>query len=417
MSLSNLANQMNQSSSLIRKLFTEGLKLKQIHGKNNVYDMSIGNPCLVPPPEFKKTLISCASENEPYIHGYVPNNGILEARQSVSGLIKNLHNFNVPADNILMTNGAAGAINVLLRCIINPGDEILTFKPYFAEYLWFARVSGAKLIPIPTKFENNFQPEMETISKYINKKTRAILFSNPNNPTGVVYSQSFLNNVGALLDENSKKYKKPIYMIGDDPYQRLVYDGAKATTVFKSTTNSFSISSFSKDLSLAGERIGYLAMHPQQKYASEFIPALTTANRVLGFVNANRLMQKVISKCINYTVDIEEYNIRRKIVVNALRRSGAPFVEPKGAFYVFPKVPKGMTDLEFVNILKDRLVLAVPGVAFGTPGYVRICYAYDLNTLKNGMEIFVKTYKEFNGAFDEKKREYENISNTVEMKI
>ncbi|KAJ6255410.1 aspartate aminotransferase yhdr-related [Anaeramoeba flamelloides] len=376
MALSLFAQDLGDGASLIRKFFTEGLKLKKIHGEKNVYDLSLGNPCLVTPFEFTKNLISSALERKPYIHGYVPNLGIMDARNA--------------------TNGAAGAITILLKAITDPGDEILTFKPYFTEYVGYAKNVNAKLVPIPTKFENDFIPELDVVEEYINKKTRAVMFSNPNNPTGSLYSQDFLNKLGALLDRRSKKNNRPIYMIGDDPYQRLVYDGTKPTSVFKSTENSFSVSSFSKDLSLAGERIGYLAMHPEQKNAQKFLTVFPTLQRILGFVNANHLMQRTIAKSIKSTVDLEIYNTNRKIVIDAFKRAGAPCVEPKGAFYAFPKLPEGVSDFDFVNKCMERLLLIVPGIAFGTPGFIRICYAYDTQSVRKGMEIFVKTYKEYN---------------------
>jgi aspartate aminotransferase len=382
-------------SSMIRKMFEEGTLLKAKYGADQVYDFSIGNPDVPPPPEFKATLTRLVAEDRPGSHGYMANAGWPDVREKVGAYVTKeqgqglKHPFT--ARHIIMTAGAAGAINALLRSILEPGDEVLTPRPYFVEYGAYVENFGGKLVaaePGP-----GFTLNVQDIVAKITPQTRAVLINSPHNPTGVIYKAGELAELGRALTAASQKHGRPIALISDEPYRKLAY-GMEVPSVFLAYNYAIAVTSYSKDLSLAGERIGYLAINPDMP--EEDIDALNGAvsisARVLGMVNANSLMQLVMAELQGVSVDINLYERRRDIFVEGLRKIGYEFNVPDGAFYLFPKSPLA-DDLAFVNMLKEERVLTVPGSGFKMPGYFRICYCVSETTIKNSMPGFARAFE------------------------
>jgi aspartate aminotransferase len=360
---------MVEGSSMIRKMFEEGARLKAKYGEDKVFDFSLGNPDVPPPPEFNRALIELL-EDESVSHGYMPNQGYPHVREALSGFIKEEYDAEIPAENIVMTVGAAGALNDSLTALMNPGEEILTPSPYFVGYNQYAFNVNATVKTAETS--DDFRLDFGAIEAQITDKTRVMLINSPNNPTGAVYSADELSQLGDLLERASKKFGKRIYLISDEPYRKIVYD-VEVPSIFKAYPHSLLVTSYSKELSLAGERIGYLAVSPEADDASLVVGAASVAN-TMYCVNAPSLFQLGIAKIIGVSVDVSIYRKRRDTLCEGLRNAGYEFVEPKGAFYLFPKTPIA-DDVEFCRLLTEELILVVPGRSFGRGGHFRISYA------------------------------------------
>lgn len=372
-------------SSFIRKMFEEGAELKAKYGAANVYDFSLGNPNLPPPEKFNEALIDAVSTCGLGDHCYMPNTGFPVVCGSVAEYLSEEQQVPVTDKDILMTCGASGALNVALKAILDPGDEVLTPVPCFVEYKFYADNHGGVLKTVSTT--PDFHLDMEAIESAISKKTKAFLINSPNNPTGQVYSEESLKMLGEVLEKKSKEFNRTIYLISDEPYRKIVYDDVKVPSIFAAYKESIIGTSYSKDISIPGERIGFVAANPAATFKSELIGAMTVANRILGFVNAPALMQRVIACIQGISVDISVYKRKRDMLCEALGSYGYEFITPPGTFYLFPKSPIS-DDIEFVNTLKEERILVVPGSGFDGPGYFRIAFCVTDDTIKNSLEGF-----------------------------
>ena len=385
MSISQKMNEFAERSSWIRKMFEEGAKLKQEFGAENVFDFSLGNPDLPPPPKFDETLQRLAADTSPGLHCYMPNGGYLHVRQAVAGQISKEQDMTVGADDMLMTCGAAGALNVTLKAILNPGEEVIVLAPFFVEYHFYIDNQGGVAKVVNTK--EDFSLDLDAIKEAITANTKALIINSPNNPTGQIYPESDMKALGELLSECQKEFGTTIYMLSDEPYRKIIFDDYTVPSIFQSYQNSIVVSSYSKDLSLPGERIGYIAVHPDIEAKQPLLGAMTLANRILGFVNAPALMQRVVAELQGLTVDNEIYAKRRKVFCEILEQVGLEFTPPKGAFYIFPKSPLE-NDADFVNHLQKYKILAVPGRGFGMPGYFRLAFCVDDGVIQRSAKAF-----------------------------
>lgn len=376
------------NSSMIRRMFEAGIELKRTYGEDNVYDFSLGNPDLPPPPEIKAAMMEIAMESDqPFAFGYMPNAGENSTRQALSELISAEQNMTVPPANIIVTCGAAGGINAFFRATLSAGDEVLCIAPYFVEYGFYVGNFGGILKPVAAN--EDFSLNIGRIAEAINEKTRAIILNSPNNPTGKIYSKSELDAVAAVLKEAREKFGRMIYVVSDEPYRFLNYDGSEVPSMFDVYDGTAVIGSFSKTLSLPGERIGYIAINPNLENAGELLGGLTLTNRTLGFVNAPVVAQKLIAKCSCARIDLNVYRRRRDLMAEILRDAGIDFVMPQGAFYFFPKSPVADERIFIDALLKER-ILAVPGRGFGMPGYFRLAFCVSEKTIANSAESFKK---------------------------
>ena len=360
-----------QRSSWIRRMFEEGDRLKAIHGCENVFDFSLGNPNVEPPLEFQRVIEELVHDPAPGLHGYMPNAGYPETREAVACFLSEDQGVDVPGANVVMTVGAGGALNVILKAILDPGDEVIVPSPYFVEYSFYADNHGGALRPVDSA--PDFGLDIQAIEAAIHDKTRAILLNSPNNPTGRVYPADSLAVLGDLLRRKTRETGRLIYLISDEPYRRIVYDGVRVPPVMAAYENSVIASSYSKELSLAGERIGYLAASPAIPCVETLMEGLILANRILGFVNAPALMQRAVTRLQGVGVDLSLYERNRGVLYQALVEAGYAVTLPEGAFYMFPRSPIE-DDVAFARELLDRQVLVVPGVGFGAPGYFRMAY-------------------------------------------
>jgi len=368
--------------SMIRKMFEEGARLKAEHGPENVFDFSLGNPDVPPPPEFKKVLKEMAN-SDALSHGYMPNPGHPQVRQAVADYLSREHDVKLTPDLILMTVGAAGALNAAAGALVNPGEEILVPSPYFVGYDHYAFMAGAVLKTVPT--DDSFELDPAAIEAALTAKTRVMLINSPNNPTGAVYSAAALAELGEVLERASQKFGRRIYLVSDEPYRKIIYDGT-VPSVFQAYPHTIVISSYSKELSLAGERIGYLAVHPEAEDAGLVTAAAVVVNTMIS-VNAPSMLQLAVARLQGVTVDVSIYQRRRDMLCQGLAEAGYEFTIPQGAFYLFPKSPLA-DDIKFMNILKEELILAVPGAGFGAPGYFRLSYAVPDATIAGSMKGF-----------------------------
>ena len=360
-----------EQASWIRKMFEEGIRLKQEHGEENVFDLSLGNPVAEPPARLLEVLRQTVMGDAPGQHRYMPNAGFQETREAVARALSAECGVAVPAANIVMICGAAGGLNITLKTLLDPGDEVVVLAPYFVEYLFYADNHGGRTVSVPTKAD--FTPDLEAIERAITEKTKAVIINSPNNPTGVVYTREHLQGLADVLRRGAERVGHPIYLISDDPYKKIVFDGVETPNIFEFYQDSVYITSHSKDLAVPGERIGYVAVHPECGDVRDVMAGLIFCNRVLGFVNAPALMQRVVSKVQEVSVDTEPYRKLRDLLHGELTRIGYEVVRPQGAFYFFPKSPIA-DEVAFVNLLAKHRVLAVPGRGFGTPGYMRLAY-------------------------------------------
>jgi len=373
-----------EKSSWIRKMFEEGAKMKAEFGADNVFDFSLGNPDVPPPPKFTEVLKDLASNDKPGVHAYMPNGGYPFVRDALAHRLSTEQDVHLDQGDILMTCGAAGGLNVVMKSLLDPGDEVIILSPFFVEYNFYIDNHGGVTKIVATDAEFNL--DIPAIEAALTDKTKAVLINSPNNPTGQVYSAESLGQLGQLLDSAGEKYCKTIYLLSDEPYRKIVFDDIEVPSVMAATTGSIVVSSYSKDLSLPGERIGYIAVHPEIKEKAVLLNAMTLANRILGFVNAPALMQRVVEQLQDVSVDSSIYARRRETFCKILDDAGFEYVKPKGAFYLFPKVP--IDDVEFCKILQEEKILAVPGRGFGAPGYIRLAFCIDDDVIARSADAF-----------------------------
>lgn len=374
-----------ESASWIRKMFEEGTRLKAIHGAENVFDFSLGNPNVPPPQIVKDKLREVVMRDEPGMHGYMPNAGLEQTRAAVSAYLCQEYCMPMAGDQIIATCGAAGALNIILKAVLDPGDEVLVPTPHFVEYAFYADNHGGVLKTVHTK--DDFTLDLNLMEQAISPKTKVVLINSPNNPTGQIYSAESLQQLGAMLRQKSAEYGRIIYLASDEPYRKIVYEGCCVPCIFEYYQNSLIATSYSKDLSLPGERIGFVAVHPNANEIAQLLGALTLANRILGFVNAPGLMQRVVAELQGICVDVEIYRHKRDRLVAGLKSAGYDLTIPSGAFYLFPKSPLP-DDVQFVGLLQEENILVVPGSGFGGPGHFRIAYCVDDQTIENALPGF-----------------------------
>jgi aspartate aminotransferase len=381
-----------EKSSWIRRMFEEGAKLKSQLGDENVFDFTLGNPSMDPPAAVTQGLIKLATEPVPGIHGYMPNAGLPQVRKKIAGYLADVTSLGFTLDHIIMTVGAAGGLNVVIKSVCDPGDEVIIAAPYFAEYLFYANNHRAVCKIVET--DKNFNLDPIKIEAAINPKTRIVLLNSPNNPTGVVYPEESLKQLGDILTRKSKEHKRPIYLVMDEPYRKLTYDGITVPDIFRCYYQVVVATSHSKDLSLPGERIGYLAISPKIGSADKLAEAMTLSNRILGFVNAPALFQRLVANLQAEQVDMSVYEANRKTLVDGLTQIGYEVQSPGGGFYLFPKTPAD-DDIQFIAELKNKNILVVPGAGFGRKGYFRIAFCCDNQTCVNSLPGFKEVYQQF----------------------
>lgn len=380
----------NPANGVIRKMFEEGAILKKKYGEDNVYDFSIGNPDLDPPKEVFDAIKKIAKDSSPMCHGYMPNPGYMSTREAMAEKTSLEQGVKIPGSNIVMSVGAAGALNCILKAILNSEDEVIVPAPYFAEYGHYCANHGGILKPVPTK--NDFSLDIDSIKKALSRKTAAIIINSPNNPTGKIYTQEDIKALADLLNEHGSKTGRFPYIICDEPYRAIVYDNKKVAPVFPIYKNSVVVTSFAKNLSVPGERLGYIAINPSSEDSSQMVAACILATRILGFVNAPAFFQKVIEKSWNAKCDYSLYERRCKEIMEIMDYSGLKYAKPEGAFYLFVKVPDEWhdNDMAFTDHLKKFNILCAPGSGFGGKGWFRISYCVSEKTIINSKEAFYK---------------------------
>jgi len=380
------------SGSLVRKMFDEGIVYKKKYGEENVFDLSLGNPIAEPPVDFKKELLNIAQDTTSGLHRYMENAGYVMTRAAVAGQITKESGIKFTENEIVMTCGAAAAINVVMRTILNPGDEVILFAPYFAEYRHYIGHHSGVVKVIPT--DEKFLPRLDLLETAINIKTRAVLMNSPNNPSGTVYPESLVSQLSELLKNKQRQFGTQIILISDEAYSRIMYDGLKYHPIWTHYTESIVCTSYSKDLSLPGERIGYIAMHPALTDGKELMDGFIFSNRTLGFVNAPALMQRIVGKLQGVSIDMKLYQQKRDFLYDNLAIMGYSLIKPQGAFYMFPRTLIE-DDSAFVRELQQERVLTVPGKGFGSPGYFRICFSVSDRTLEGSLAGFRKLAEKY----------------------
>ncbi len=377
-------------SSWIRKMFEEGIQLKREFGDENVFDFSLGNPNVEPPEELKKELRLVVGEDLPGKHAYMPNAGYPETREAIADFLSLESNLTLLRDHIVMTAG--GALNVIFKTLLNPGEEVLIPAPYFVEYRFYVDNGGGVTRIVPTHAD--FALDLQAIEDGITEKTKAVLINSPNNPTGKVYDAAAIHALAIILSRQSREYGNIIYLVSDEPYRDIVYDGVTVPSVLDAYPNSLMAFSYSKSLSLPGERIGYIVAHPDCEHILDIMGGLVLCNRILGFVNAPALMQRVIARVQGMKVDVGIYKRKRDLLCDGLASVGYAVQKPEGAFYLFLKTPIA-DDVAFARALQKERILTVPGSGFGGPGHIRIAYCVDDETIRNAIAGFGKVLKEF----------------------
>lgn len=372
-----------EGSSWIRKMFEEGERLRKIHGADKIYDFTLGNPNVEPPPEFAEEFRKIALNPLPGMHRYMSNAGYAESREAVAEVLAEASGLEVKGAHVIMTTGASGALNAALKTILNPGEEVIILAPYFVDYKFYIDNHGGVPRVVWTDRET-FQLDIPAIEAAINEKTRALLICSPNNPTGVIYPAASLQLLGEMVRRKERELERQIYVISDEPYSRIVYDGVELPHIFSYLDNSVIVTSHSKDLALPGERIGYLAANPQMTHVEMFMEGAVVANRVLGFINAPALMQRLVAKLQRASVDIAAYQEKRDILYHYLTEMGFRMTRPAGAFYLFPHSPLP-DDVEFVKLAQKHHLLLVPGAGFGAPGFFRIAYCVDKEMIERSL--------------------------------
>ncbi len=379
-----------KNSSAIRAMFEEGVELKKRFGEENVFDFSIGNPDPEPPAEMLTCLAELAMQRG--IHRYMSNAGFYDVRQTIAEQLNKTNGSDLTGDNIIMTCGAGGGLNVILKAILNPGEEVIVLTPYFVEYGFYIDNHGGKMVKVATDAET-FQPDLVAIENSITQKTKAIILNTPHNPTGVIYREDILQQLAELLKSKQQEYSSTIFVISDEPYREIVYDGAVLPSMLHIFDNAVLAYSYSKSLSLPGERIGYVAANSRIKDVAVLMDAMIFANRALGFVNAPALFQRVLVQAANCVVDVDIYKERRDMLYNHLVDLGFSCIKPQGAFYLFSRSPIPDTD-EFKKIALKHNIILVPGKGFGAPEYFRLAYCVSIETIKNSLPAFTALAKE-----------------------
>ena len=383
-----------KNSSVIRAMFEEGAKMKARYGEDKVFDFSLGNPNVPAPDEVREAIIAILENENPLkVHGYMNNAGFEGTRTAIANHLNKLHRTKFSAKNLIMVVGAGSALNVSLKTMLDPGDEVLTFAPYFVEYGNYVANYDGKLVVVPPN-EEDFMPDVQKMKDAITPRTKAVIINNPHNPTGVVYEEDVIKEIAAALSEKQREFKTVIYLILDEPYRELVYVDKTVPYVTKYYDNTIVAYSYSKSLSLPGERIGYIVIPDEADKSEEFIAAATIANRVSGCVNAPSLMQLVIERCVDAEADIEFYRRNGEILYKGLTEAGFECLKPEGAFYLWMKSPVA-DDKKFVEEAKKYNILMVPGSSFAGPGYVRLAYCVSKETCQNSIEKFKELAKEY----------------------
>lgn len=385
--ISNKMKTMVSNSSVIRAMFEEGKRLSEIYGEENVFDYSIGNPNIEAPSEIKDIIIKILNEENPNkLHGYMNNSGYEDVREGIAENINVKYNTKLNYENIVMTCGAAGGLNIILKSILNPGDEVIIFAPFFGEYINYVNNFDGK-IKIISADTKSFQPNLKELEKEITSKTKAIIINSPNNPSGVIYNENTIIKMSKILKMKEEELGSQIYLISDEPYREIIYDNAKVPCILNYYDNSFIGYSYSKSLSLPGERIGYVVVNSKIKDFKEMVASLNISNRILGFVNAPSLFQRVIKESLNLEVDSNIYKKNRDLLYNHLIQIGFECMKPEGTFYLFPKSPID-NDVRFCEDAKKFNILAVPGSTFGCPGYFRLSYCISYEKIEKSLKVF-----------------------------
>jgi len=379
-------------ASWVRRMFEEGEELKRLYGEENIFDFSLGNPNLEPPASLKKALKALADSPIPGMHRYMPNCGYSDTRCAIAEFLKEESGLPFDEKHVVMTVGAAGGLNVVLKSILDEGEEVIVPSPYFMEFKFYIGNCGGEIRLVETN--GDFSLNLKEIEKAIGSKTKAILINSPNNPTGVVYDQASFEKLGKLLKKKSQELGRTLYLITDEAYRRIVFDRIQLPIAFRYYPHTIRVTSHSKDLSLPGERIGYIAVHPLCEEVDELISAIVFANRTLGFVNAPALMQRLVAPLQRNSVNIREYEEKRDLFYNSLTAFGYEVVKPQGAFYLFPKAPI-KDDVVFVKELQSKRILTVPGTGFGKPGYFRIAYAVDKKVIEGALPGFKEAAEKY----------------------
>jgi aspartate aminotransferase len=383
---------------MIRKMFEEGSQLKKLHGADKVFDFSIGNPDVEPPPAFHRVLLKLAKEDKKGSHGYMPNAGYPEVRHALAEKVSREHGVKIDGSCVVMSVGAAGGLNTVFKTICDTGDEVVVPKPYFMEYRSYIGNHGAKIVEVDSL--DNFNLDLAAIENALSDKTAAVLINSPHNPTGRIYPAETISGLAALLRKHGEKTGRYPYLVADEPYREIAYNGIAVPPVLNAYSESIAVNSYSKSLSLPGERIGYIAVSPDIHERDDVLNGLIYATRILGYVNAPALMQRIVAELSFARVDVNVYARRRDAFKEVLDAAGIEYAEPQGAFYLFCKVPPGKNaapaaegqqgDLAFVNHLKQHLVLGVPGSSFGKPGWLRFAYCVDEKIIRASGAAFKK---------------------------
>lgn len=378
-----------EGNSVTRAMFEEGKRRAQIYGAQNVYDFSLGNPSVEPPKAVRESMIEILQEvSQNKVHGYMNNAGHEEVRETVAKSLNQKFETNFTEQNILMTVGAAGGLNVILKAILDPGDEVIAFAPYFGEYNNYVANFDGVMVAVSPHIPD-FQPNLDEFEEKLTNKTKAVIINTPNNPTGVVYSEETIKSLAAILEKKQKEFGTAIYLIADEPYRELAYDGVEVPYLTKYYANTIVGYSYSKSLSLPGERIGYLVIPNEADDYENLWNAAVIANRILGFVNAPSLQQLAVAKCLEESTDVSVYDTNRKLLYHKLQDLGFECAKPEGAFYMWVKAMEP-DDKAFADKAKDYNLLLVPGSAFMCPGYVRIAYCVDKEMLERSFAAFEK---------------------------
>ncbi len=381
-----------EQGSWIRKMFEEGIALKQQYGDENVFDLSLGNPIMEPPPDFFAELRRIADDPTPGMHRYMPNGGYAETRSAVAAQLSEETGLPFAADHVLMTVGAGGALNVTMRTLLDPGNEVVIFAPYFVEYLFYADNHGATCTVVPP--DAAYLPDFDALEESFTPRTRMVIVNSPNNPTGVLYSPEVLARIGDVIRRKETEFGTEVFLVSDEPYRKILFDGLAYPQVFPHHVRSIVATSHSKDLAVPGERIGFIAANPEYADVGELVDGMTFSNRILGFVNAPALMQHIVARLQAVTIDVGEYQAKRDILYDALTEIGYEVVRPDGAFYMFPKTPVE-DDVEYVAELREHRVLVVPGRGFGVPGHFRISYCVSDATLEGSLIGFRTAFERY----------------------
>ena len=385
-----------ERASWIRRMFEAGGEMKRKYGAENVFDFSLGNPDLAPPPAVGEALHELAERaDQPFVFGYMPNAGYPALRERLAEYLSEEQGVALKAEHITVTCGAAGGINAFFKSVLDSGDEVLCPAPFFVEYGFYVQNHGGVFKSVPAK-EMTFELDLEALEAAITDRTRVVLVNSPNNPTGQVYSREEMTALAEILRRHSEKNGRPIFLVSDEPYRFLAYDGVEVPSLLALYEYAVVISSFSKNLALAGERVGYVALNPDMPGVQKLAGALVLTNRILGFVNAPAVGQHIVTRALGQGVDLSVYESRREAMARVLTEAGFRFTMPKGGFYFFPAIPEGKDDTSFVNInLMNEKILAVPGTGFGFPGYFRLAFCVDQSVIEGAAEGFKRAVVKF----------------------